>query len=119
MNEPQPHIEFIDDKRVRLLSDFNYTLYVGQEEYHFHIPKGFVTDGASVPKIFWGFPFYFTPFQGKVLPGAVCHDFMYSKKFQPRYLADWFLYKIMGKYGVGMFKRLAYFVAVRLGGSYK
>lgn len=39
------------------------------------IPTGFVTDGASVPKVFWNI---LSPF-GEYFPAALLHDYLYSR----------------------------------------
>lgn len=38
------------------------------------IPKGTLTDGASVPRVFWNI---FDPF-GKYFPAALLHDYLYK-----------------------------------------
>ena len=45
------------------------------------VPAGFVTDGASVPQIFWNI---FSPF-GEYFPAALIHDFLYSKSSNPQH----------------------------------
>ena len=40
------------------------------------VPKGFVTDGASIPRIFW----VYLPRHGKYTKAAVVHDFLYNKR---------------------------------------
>jgi hypothetical protein len=40
------------------------------------VPKKFITDGASIPRIFW----VYLPRHGKYTKAAVVHDFLYSKK---------------------------------------
>ncbi len=41
----------------------------------YKIPKGYVYDKASVPPIFWGFPFYYMP-DGTCSLAALEHDFL-------------------------------------------
>lgn len=38
------------------------------------VPKNFITDGASIPQVFWSI---FSPF-GKYFAAAVIHDYLYS-----------------------------------------
>lgn len=38
--------------------------------------KGFISDGASIPRLFWSY----LPRHGKYTKAAVVHDFLYSKK---------------------------------------
>lgn len=48
------------------------------------IPEGFETDGASVPRLFHWF---ISPF-GKLYDAAVVHDYRYTFKDLPRWVAD-------------------------------
>jgi hypothetical protein len=114
----QPVIEFIDERRVRLVEDFHTHFSKGQEIYVYTVPRGFITDGASIPEIFWGFPFYFTPFQGKTLPAAVVHDHFYTNEIPPKSYADWTFYNLLKKYKAGYIKSLLYYIAVSNFGHY-
>ena len=87
------------------------------------VPRGFCTDGASIPKIFWNI---FSPF-GSYFSAALVHDFLYSKDsddlfpVQDRKQADLIFKEAMFNAGVGWITRETVFRAVRLGGwvSYK
>jgi hypothetical protein len=57
-------------RRFELLRDFRF-LFKG---YNIKVPKGFVTDGISSPKIFWPI---IGPF-GEAFPAAIVHDWCYS-----------------------------------------
>lgn len=59
----------------RTLEPFNYELGAENSGYVIHVPKGFETDFASVPRILWR---VFTPW-GKYRKAAVLHDFLYRK----------------------------------------
>lgn len=65
-----------DGKRLeetwRLLEDFH--VRVGGSE--FTVPAGFVTDGASIPRMLWRICGH--PMSTKRLPIAIAHDWMYS-----------------------------------------
>jgi hypothetical protein len=61
----------IDGELWELTEDFEVNI----QEYSFVVPKGFVTDGASIPRFFWrlcGHPLEATRF-----PAAIVHDFLY------------------------------------------
>jgi len=62
----EPKIEFVDDYRVRFLYDWSHRGYI--------IPQGFVTDGASVPRILWNL----MPPLGPLRYAAFFHDFGYQ-----------------------------------------
>lgn len=54
------------------------------------IPKGYKTNGANIPRIFW---VIVPPFKPKFLPAVVVHDFLCDKE---RYKeADWYFEKIL------------------------
>jgi hypothetical protein len=46
----------------------------------FNIPRGFIFDGASIPRIFW--PFIGHPFNGKYIKSALVHDYLYDAVFK-------------------------------------
>lgn len=46
------------------------------EEYRYEkviVPKGFITNGADIPRIFWNI---IQPFKPKYLPAVVVHDYL-------------------------------------------
>lgn len=59
--------------RIELTSDWILTLNDGTKII---VPKGFVNDGASVPRALWLIP-GFSPF-GVLLEGGILHDFAYQ-----------------------------------------
>jgi hypothetical protein len=108
-----------DCRIFRLTASFRYHSSVGT----IRIPKGFHTDGASVPKIFWNI---FSPF-GSYFSAALVHDFLYSKDSDSifsaadRAEADHIFLEAMYNAGVGWLTRHTVHSAVRMGGwaSYK
>jgi hypothetical protein len=108
-----------DSRIFRLTAAFRYRSSVGT----IVIPKGFCTDGASVPKIFWSL---LDPWS-KYFSASLVHDFLYSKDsdfFFPltdRKEADRIFLEAMFNAGVGWLTRHTVHSAVRLGGwaSYK
>jgi len=103
----------------RLTAAFRYRSPVGT----ITIPKGFYTDGASVPKMFWNI---FSPW-GSYFSAALVHDYLYSKDSDDsfpvadRKEADLIFKEAMFNAGVGWITRETVYRAVRLGGwaSYK
>ena len=82
------------------------------------VPKGFLTDFASIPRVFW--TFVGSPASGKARRAAVCHDYLY--KFGKhlgikRKKADEIFLELMKEDGVGYIKRYSMFWAVRAAGS--
>jgi hypothetical protein len=78
------------------------------------VPKGFLTDGASVPRIFWSF---FSPF-GEYFKAALIHDFLYTKENKSfnRIESDKIFLEAMIEVGVPYIRRSLIYRAVRLGG---
>lgn len=95
-------------KQWELLEDYYYEV----NGYIIKVPKGFITDLASVPKIFWSI---FPPF-GTYTPAAIIHDYLYSKFNDTginRTLADKIFLFIMEELGVGFLRRKAMYRAVK------
>ena len=95
-----------------LTEDFEYQ--VGK--LLIRVPKGFVTDFASIPFFLWAI----LPPRGKYDEGAVVHDFLYSSKNCigiNRKLADKIFKHIMKECGVNCFYRNALYLGVRKFGS--
>lgn len=78
------------------------------------VPAGFVTDGASVPRVFWNI---LQPF-GEYFEAAIIHDYLYSprNRFITRERADAIFLEAMKEVGVGWLTRRTIYRAVRLFG---
>ncbi len=97
--------------------------YRGNKD-QFTVPEGFVTDFASVPRIFQSF----APKMGRQNRASVLHDWMYRTK--PALLrsagfvaitrrdADGIFRRTMKEDGVRWLRRYTYWLAVRVGGWY-
>ena len=86
---------------------------IGNSGVPVKIPQGFVTDGASVPKVLW--PFGLTPWglHGRT---AVVHDYLYWAQVCSRTQADNLMIIAMKETGVGWFKQFILAAGVRLFG---
>ena len=97
-----------------LTSDFRYVSSLGTVT----VPSGFVTDGASIPKVFWSI---LSPF-GDYFAAAVIHDFLYSKSNQntfTRLQCDNIFKEAMFNIGVPWYRRDVIYRAVRtFGGAF-
>lgn len=84
------------------------------------IPKGEITDGSSIPRIFW--PIAKSPFVGKHKFGAVLHDYLYrlgrwtDESICDRKTADKLFYEAMRECGVGFMEAQTKYWAVRMFG---
>jgi len=103
----------------RLDQDLVIKLGVNGEGLRLTVPKGFVTDLASVPFLLW---MIFPP-HGPWAPAAVAHDYLYSRFCEgcSRFLADAIFRDLMHTLRVWIPARIPIYYAVRLGGwpSYK
>lgn len=63
-----------DGEHWQLLEEFDYCVGSKESLEIIHIPLGFITDFASVPKIFWNI----LPPTGSYGKAAVVHDYLYS-----------------------------------------
>ena len=78
------------------------------------VPAHFLTDGASVPRVFWSL---FSPF-GDYFGAALVHDYLYSpnnRRFDRR-TSDRIFLDAMEDAGVAWIKRHTIYRAVQLGG---
>lgn len=98
-------------RTFRLTSPFRYDSRIGWIE----VPVGFLTDGASIPRIFWTI---FSP-TGSYFEAALIHDYLYSQVSKwhiDRAMADRIFLDAMEDIGVGWLTRKTIYRAVRLGG---
>ena len=94
-----------------LKANFRYISSMGLITVH----KGFITDGASIPQIFWNI---MPPF-GQYFGAAIIHDWLYSQNNHQfsRQQADDIFKEAMFNIGVGWVKRETIYRAVRLFGG--
>jgi hypothetical protein len=99
-----------DGETWELVETFSYYRDDGTT---YTVPKGFKTDFASVPQMFWA---YISP-TGKHGKAAVLHDYLYSTKIVSRKEADKIFLEAMKVLGVAKWKRGVMYYAVRLFGG--
>jgi hypothetical protein len=78
------------------------------------VPVGFVTDLASVPRIFW----QFLPRDGKYTYPAIVHDYLYWMQHQPRESADDILRIGMEEFNIDNVVINAVYWGVKAGGRF-
>lgn len=86
-----------------------FTLRVNGGDITVWVPRGFVTDFASVPRPLW--PIF--PPAGQWCEAAVIHDYLYSTRTCSRFLADALFRECMALLGVPLWRRVAMYYAVR------
>jgi hypothetical protein len=99
-----------DSMLLKLTGPFRYYSSLGLV----YVPKNFVTDGASIPRVFWSI---LSPF-GAYFPAALVHDFLYSSKNDEftRDEADGIFLEAMKDCGVPWHRRTIIYSAVRCAG---
>jgi len=90
----------------------DFTVWVGQ--LYITVKKGFVSDGASVPQIFWSLGL--DPFSPRTLAAALVHDILYKVRVLDRKTTDTIFYELLRIYHLSWFKAHVYYWGVRLGG---
>jgi len=104
----------------RVVRDFTLRLSIGSAVLggggfylRIDVPAGFLTDYASIPRLFW-----------RIWPhddcaeAAVVHDWLYSQPDADRLFADAMLALVMRLTGKPRLMRWAFYLAVRCGGRW-
>lgn len=73
---PLDYRSIMGTRKIQVIKPFMVNTSIGL----INVPRGFISDGASVPQAFWS---VFPPF-GKYLEAAVVHDYIYVS------LCEWF-----------------------------
>ncbi|ECD6764596.1 DUF1353 domain-containing protein [Salmonella enterica subsp. enterica serovar Newport] len=76
------------------------------------VPAGFVTDLATIPRIFWTL----LPPDGKYAKAAIIHDYLYDNALRTKQEADLIFLDGMVVLGVPKWKRVIMYWSVRLFG---
>lgn len=99
-----------------LLSPINHKYWMVMQEIEingFIVPKGFITDFASVPKVFW----MFLPPWNDYGRASILHDYQYCSGCLPKKESDKMMLDTMKKDGVRAFRRVMIFISVSLFGA--
>ena len=105
-----PPLKPLDDGiRWEVMEEFEY--HIGSEDSNdiIKIPKGYISDLASIPRLLWGI--IGAPW-GKYGYAAILHDYMCQ--YGPKSKADFVFYEAMGVLGVPGWKRSMMFFGVRM-----
>ena len=95
---------------VRLCEDWVVEFYEKDVQYCITVPRGSISDGASIPRFFHRL---LPP--GEYWREAIIHDYLYSIGW-PRLLADATMWQVMRELGRTPWKRALIFIGVRLFG---
>lgn len=102
------------DPTYYLINPINWKPNPGQEDFQaVTVPIGFVTDFASIPRIFWS---VLRP-DGRYAYAAILHDFLYWTQTRPKKEADKIFKFAMEDFGIGTVTSTAIYEAVNWFGS--
>lgn len=79
--------------KLKRLSSNKWQLLEPWSYSNLTIPEGFITDGASVPRLFW----WIASPSGDLFEASVVHDYMYSNSINSKRDADK-MFKIVANY---------------------
>jgi hypothetical protein len=109
-------LEDIDGRQMRVWSRFRYFITGGELVT---VAAGFVTDFATVPRLFWTL----LPASGKYNRAAVIHDWLYARRRietadggtrkPDRSECDWIFLEALQDCGISWLRRNLMYVAVR------
>lgn len=110
-----PKVQQINPHEWKLLDHLTYSVHNDPNDL-IEVPEGFITDFASVPRIFWNI---IPPF-GEYSSAAVIHDFLYNRhgdvpegKHRSRKDCDLIFLEAMEVMSVPWWKRQVMYRAVR------
>ena len=82
----------------------------GKPLYEIYIPKGFITDGMSIPK--WLQPVIGEPFEGNTLRAAIVHDYLCHYQSESQAFTHGIFREILKLDGVSKWRRNAAWLGV-------
>jgi len=104
-------LQFIDGKDWKLIESFEFHVGAKNSDEIIVVNSGFITDFASIPRIFWSIIGHPT---GKYGKAAVVHDFLYRNGIGSRKKADLIFLEGMEILKVGWLRRRIMYRMVRL-----
>jgi len=110
---PYPKIQEINDKEYQVTQNYRATL---PNNDIIRVKKGFVYDGASIPRLFWSL--IGSPFTGTHTRAAFIHDALYAGEIYDRKTCDWIFLQILQQHGCSWIKRNILYFAVRTFGGF-
>ena len=100
----------LDGKRWKLQQGFSYCVGKENSDEIIKIEKGFITDFASIPRLFWTIIGHPTGVYGKA---AVVHDYLYATQIMTRRRSDAIFLEAMKVLKVSWWRRRTMWFAVR------
>ena len=112
-------LEFLDYENFKLLEEFEYYRENDRNDV-IKVPKDFVTDFASIPRLFWNILPPSGTKKNRYGKAAVLHDYLYDKTCKikmSRKDADNMFYEAMRAVKVSKFVAKLFYYSVRLCGK--
>jgi hypothetical protein len=107
------HLGRFADRMYFLTKEIGWTPNPGQQAPEVRVPVGFVTDFASIPRVFWSL----LPPDGQYTYPAIIHDYLYWEQPVSRDEADLILRYAMGDFKINAATINTIYAGVRLGGG--
>jgi hypothetical protein len=109
------HTAFYSEVCIKPYKKYEYKtcndIHVVIEKQSFHIPRGFHTDLASIPKLAWPI---MSPAHSSLIRPAIVHDWFYKKSCEfNRKQTDLIFYHMLKNDGIGTFRASCMYYAVR------
>lgn len=108
-------LEMLEDFKWKLLEPFEYHVGSYPSNEVITVPAGFVTDLASIPRLFWNI---FPPYD-KYAKAAIIHDYLYVNSINTKKYADNIFLEAMTVLGVETWRKYIIYWAVVLFGKGK
>jgi len=105
----QPFDTYRGKTRWQLLDPFEYHVGKYPSDNIIVVPKGFLTDFASIPKLFW---YVLPPYSKEYGKAAVIHDYCYATAICSRKESDLIFLEGMEVLGAKRWKRKTMYYAV-------
>lgn len=105
-------LEMLKQRRWLLYENFEYHIEKLGSGMVIRVPKGFETDLATIPRLFWSI----LPPHGYYGKAAVIHDYCYVNGFVSKRWADDIFLQAMEDLKIPAWKRIIMYWAVRLFG---
>jgi len=94
----------------------NTPLVIAIDGHILVVPQGFITDLASIPRVFWSF---LAPNLPSFVYPSIAHDYLYSCNLKhTRFWADEVFYSLLLNENVKPWRAYSMFIAVRMFGLY-
>lgn len=100
-----------DDRKMQLISEFSF---IDESSMRWSVPKNWVVDGASIPKVFWAL--IGSPFVGDYRKASVVHDYYCDVKTAAWQDVHKMFYHASLASGVSLIKSKVMYSAVYVGG---